>query len=148
MNNNTNTCIVGIGNTLRSDDSVGAYVCRLLKKQQVAATIITTQQLDIAMVEDLSKFKAVIFIDAAVNEEEFSFQLLTQTDQQPQSSSHHINAAMLASLAHQLFTASTTFYLCAIGASNFEMGSTLSEKTKQHAIAAAAMLLKWIKAND
>jgi Ni,Fe-hydrogenase maturation factor len=55
---------------------------------------------------------------------------------------------MLASLAHQLFTASTTFYLCAIGASNFEMGSTLSEKTKQHAIAAAAMLLKWIKAND
>lgn len=140
--------IIGIGNTLRSDDSAGAYVCRLLKKQQVPVTIITTQQLDIAMVEDLSKFDTVIFIDAAIDETAFSFQHLHTTPQQPQSSSHHINAAMLASLAKQLFATSTQFYLCAIGATNFEMGTTLSEKTKQHASDAAAMLLNWIKAND
>ena len=148
MNRTTTTCIVGIGNTLRSDDSAGAYVCRLLKKQQVPVTIITTQQLDIAMVEDLSKFDTVVFIDAAVDETAFSFQPLHTTPQQPQSSSHHINAAMLASLAKQLFATSTQFYLCAIGATNFEIGTTLSEKTKQHANDAAAMLLNWIKTND
>ncbi len=142
--NQHSTCIVGVGNTLRSDDSVGAYICHLLKKQNAPVTIITTHQLDIAMAETISKFDVVVFVDAAVNEDEFSFQPLNDAVHQPQSSSHQINAAMLASLARQLFGAATQFYLCAVSATNFEMGSRLSEKTKQHANAAAAMLLKWI----
>lgn len=142
--NQRSICIVGVGNTLRSDDSVGAYICHLLKKHNAPVTIITTHQLDIAMTETISKFDVVVFVDAAINEDEFSFYPLNDTVHQPQSSSHHINAAMLASLARQLFGATTQFYLCAVGATNFELGSRLSEKTKQHANAAAAMLLKWI----
>ena len=140
--------IIGIGNTLRSDDGAGAYVCSLLEEKNLPATAIITQQLDIAMAEEFAKFDIVILVDAAANETAFSFEPLHTTPQQPQSSSHHINAAMLAGLAKQLFATKTQFYLCAIGATNFEMGTTLSEKTKQHATDAAAMLLNWIKTND
>jgi hydrogenase maturation protease len=141
------TCIIGIGNSLRSDDGAGAYICSLLEEKKLPVTIITTHQLDIGMVEELSKFDRVIFVDAAANETQFSFQLLNTLSQQLQSSSHHINTAMLASLAKQLFAAPTQFYLCAVGASHFEMGSSLSEKTKYNATEAAAMLSKWIQSN-
>lgn len=146
-NNNKNICIVGIGNTLRSDDSVGVYICHRLKKYEAPVTIITTHQLDITMAEKLSTFDVVIFVDAAVNESSFSFQLLEDSPVQPTSSSHGISAAMLAALAKKLFVTGTQFYVCAVGAEHFEMGNRLSEKTKQHADEAAALLLKWIKAN-
>ena len=145
--NKKSICIIGIGNTLRSDDGAGAYVCSLIEEKKIPVTIITTQQLDIGMVEDLAKFDAVIFIDVAVNETQFSFQLLNTHNQQLQSSSHHINTTMLASVAKQLFATTTQFYLCAVGATHFEMGSSLSEKTKHNAVEAAAMLTKWILLN-
>lgn len=74
-NPNKNICIAGIGNTLRSDDSVGIYICNWLKKHEAPATILTTHQLDITMAETLSLFDVVIFIDAAVNESSWSFTL-------------------------------------------------------------------------
>lgn len=146
-NPNKNICIAGIGNTLRSDDSVGIYICNWLKKHEAPATILTTHQLDITMAETLSLFDVVIFIDAAVNESSWSFTLLENDPGQLSSSLHGISAAMLAALTKQLFTTGTQFYVCAVGATHFEMGSHLSEKTKQHALEAAALLLKWIKAN-
>ncbi len=143
-----NTCIVGIGNTLRSDDGVGAYTCQLLKEKNLPAVIIiTTQQLDISMAEELSKFDSVIFIDASLQEETISFQSLLVKDNPPQSFSHHINAAMLVSLARQLFLTDTRFYICAIGAHNFEMGTRLSEKTIHNAAEAASLLAEWIQHN-
>jgi hydrogenase maturation protease len=143
------TCIVGIGNPLRSDDGVGAVVCQQLEEKKIPGlAVVITQQLDIGMTEDLSKFERVIFVDASLNEETISFQQLTSENNQPQSSSHHINAALLVNLTRQLFSTNTQFYMCAIGAHNFEMGNGLSETTISNANATVALLTEWIQAND
>ena len=141
-------CIIGIGNTLRSDDGAGAYVCDLLQQRDLPVTIINTLQLDIAMAEELGEFNTVIFIDAAIDEENFSFTALTTVNSQPQSFTHHINAAMLMQLAQQLFKASTQFYVCAVGATDFEMGNNLSKKTRYNAGNAATFISRWILSNN
>lgn len=70
---NKRTCIVGIGNPLRSDDGVGAYICQLLEEKNLpGVSIISTQQLDIGIAEELSKFDNVIFVDASLEEEAIS----------------------------------------------------------------------------
>jgi len=143
------TCITGIGNTLRSDDGVGAYVCRLMEEKNLeGVTVIITQQLDLAMTEDLTKFDTVIFVDASPKDETISFKLLALENNQPQSFSHHINAAVLAGLAKILYSANTRFYICAVGGTNFEMGNILSEKAMSNALESVSFLTDWIQSNN
>ncbi len=144
------TCIVGIGNPLRSDDGVGACICRLLEEKNLQdVTFITTQQLDIGIAEDFSKFDRVVLVDASVNETAFSFMPLVQDfNPQTQSFSHQINAGILYGLTQQLFSTNTRFFICAIGANDFEMGDQLSEKTISNALEAVSMLTEWIQTPD
>lgn len=147
MENNKTICIVGIGNPLRGDDGVAADVCKQIEKEGFAGvTVILRHQLDIAMAEDLSKFEKVVIIDASVDEPGCSLQSLTLEDHQPQSFSHHINAAMLMSLTNQLYEAKTAFYICAIGVADFEMGQPLSETTRHNATLAISLITKWLQA--
>ena len=143
------TCIVGIGNPLRSDDGIGAYVCTLIEEKKLPGLhAITTQQLDTGMLEELTGFNRVLFIDAAVNTKKISIQPITKENALPQSFSHHINVAMLAGLAEQLYAAKTQFYVCAIPVQNFKLGNTLSKTAKKNAAAAAALIGKWVASNN
>jgi hydrogenase maturation protease len=143
------TCIVGMGNSLRSDDGVAAYLCQQLETQYgYKVTIIITQQLDMGLAEELSTFDTVIFIDASLQEESFSFKELSLENNSSSSSSHQINAAMLAALTRQLLATHTQFYICAIGAYDFEMGNNLSQKTMQNAHGAMEFISAWIRAQD
>ena len=73
--NNKSICIAGIGNTLRSDDGVGDYVCRLMEEKNLeGVSVVTMQQLDIGMTEDFIKYDTGIFVDASMEEQAFSFQ--------------------------------------------------------------------------
>lgn len=147
--NKKRTCIVGIGNSIRSDDGVGAYVCQLMEEKNLpGVTLITTQQLDIGMTEDFTKFDRVIFVDASLKDETISLQPLSLDNGQSQSFSHYINAAMLVSLAQQLYSTNTRFYVCAIGANNFEMGNGLSSTTMSNANEAVSLLTEWIQSNN
>ncbi len=144
-----NTCIVGIGNPLRSDDGVGAYICQLLEEKKLpGVSCITTQQLDIGIAEDLSKYKRVIFVDASLKEETISFQSISSGFHQSNNSSHQVNAGMLANLVQQLYSTDTQFYICAIGATDFEMGNTLSPKARNNAMSAVLLLYEWVKRAD
>lgn len=145
----TNTCIVGIGNTLRSDDGAGAYVCEKLAQKNIPGVhVITTHQLDTNMIEELIGFTQVIFVDASMDAKDVSLQQITKDNTQPQSFSHHINAAMLAGLADQLYAAKTKFYICAVPAINFNLGNTLTKETKKNATKAVALVFKWISSNN
>ena len=117
------------------------------KKNLPGISIIATQQLDMGLAEDLSKFDTVIFIDASLNEQTFSFEPLVLEDHTSQSISHHINAGLLVRLTQQLFSTPTRFYMCAIGASNFEMGNGISAATKANADAAITAINNWLAAN-
>jgi hydrogenase maturation protease len=145
---NIKTCLVGIGNTLRADDGVGAYVCEQISLLvQADITVITTHQLNIGMAEDLSKFDRVIFIDASLDEKTFSFKPVMMENNPTQTFSHQINASMLAKLTQQLFFCPTAFYICAIGANDFKMGNGLSATTQSNADAAIALLAEWLQSN-
>jgi hydrogenase maturation protease len=147
--NEKRTCFVGIGNTLRSDDGVGSYVCGLIEEKKIqGVTIVITQQLDIGMTEDLAKFDQVIFVDASLKEEIISFNELPLEGNQPQSFSHHVDASVLAALAKTLYSTNTRFYICAVGANNFEMGNILSEKTVNNAMEAFSFLVNWINGSN
>ncbi|MEP7111123.1 MAG: hydrogenase maturation protease, partial [Ferruginibacter sp.] len=99
---NKKFCIVGIGNSIRSDDGAGAYICQQLEEKNLpGVTVIITQQLDIGMTEDFTKFEKVIFVDATLKDESITFRPLTLENNPPGSFSHHINAAMLVSLARR-----------------------------------------------
>ena len=133
---------------MRSDDGVGDYVCRLMEEKNLeGVSVVTMQQLDIGMTEDFIKYDTVIFVDASMEEQAFSFQPLPIENNQPQSFSHHINATMLVNLAQILYSTNTRFYICAIGADQFEMGNTISEKTMGNALASVAFLTEWIEVN-
>ncbi|MEO8414801.1 MAG: hydrogenase maturation protease [Ginsengibacter sp.] len=147
--NKKRICIVGIGNTLRADDGVGGYVCQLIEEKNLdEVTIMITQQLDIGMTEDLSKFNTVIFVDASLTVERMSFERLSLENNQPQSFSHHVNAATLVGLATILYATNTQFYICAISGNNFEIGNTLSEKTRNNALQTVSFLTEWIQLNS
>ncbi len=55
--------VVGIGNTLRSDDGLGVRVVEALPPRRCAETL-TVQQLTLDLTERLSKVDRVLFVDA------------------------------------------------------------------------------------
>jgi hydrogenase maturation protease len=143
------TCIIGIGNPLRGDDGVGQYIAEQIEKKQLAeVTVIITQQLDMGLAEELQHFDRVVFVDASLTTDTFAFSEITGTSASTDNASHRLPAAMLADLTRQLFSTPAKFYLCAIGAVNFEMGASLSATTLGNATAAIAALTGWIQGDD
>ena len=140
----TGICLVAIGNTLRGDDGAAEYVCRRLQEMQLPVTVIVTHQLDTVLAEKLATFKKVVLVDASVQQDGVNFKALAEDSGQVQSFSHQLNAALIASLARKLYAANTQFYICEIGAVNFEMGSQLSEPATKNAAAAVSILAAWI----
>ncbi len=139
-------CILGIGNPLRSDDGVGAYVCQKIEEINLPEVdVATTHQLDIGMLEDLTKFSAVVFVDASTKDSTVSFYELVKEKNPPQSFSHHVNAALLVGLADKLYTTNTRFYICGIGAVNFEIGNSLSGTALSNAEKAVSLLREWVQ---
>jgi hydrogenase maturation protease len=143
------TCIIGIGNPLRADDGVGAYVCELLKGKEIEGiTFITTHQLDFGITEELAQFDNVVFVDASVETSSISLMELTEEDRCPPSFSHHLQVSMVAKLVNELFDASTRFHLCSVGSYRFGMGVSISAKARNNAHAAVTLLTDWIMARD
>lgn len=137
---NSKICIIGIGNSMRCDDGVAAFIVEQLeKKLGNSISAFTTQQLDISWAEKIAEFDFVFFIDASVYEENF---FLKEIDGEglPQSSSHHINVSALVKFTRQLYHVKTTFFLCGIKGHLFDFGFTLSEQTNHYALLAIELL--------
>lgn len=137
--------IVGIGNTLRSDDGVGAYVCDKMEKLNLPGiTTIIVQQLQVEMIEEMTHYDHVILVDATTSDK-LQFELLQENLQQTVSSSHHINASLVQTLSQKLYNKTISLYLCSIPASNFDTGDTLSIQTEKIAKEAIVHIKTWIK---
>ena len=136
--------LLGIGNTLRSDDGAGTYVCNQLQQLLLNnVTIETIQQLQTEHTEEWLKYDAVVVIDASVAATEVRIEKL-EPGGNPVTSSHHINLSMMQALAQQLYNKQIQLYTCSIPAQNFEMGETLSPFAKTHADKAVQLLQQWI----
>lgn len=138
---NKKNCIVGIGNPFRGDDAAGAIVCKLLQQKGLKhSDYILMQQPDLTMAPELAGYDNVIFVDASLAEQEVRFAPLNLNKTVANSFSHEINISVLAAVCRQLYSASTTFYTCAIGAFNFEPGQGLSVQTKKNVEAAVLLI--------
>lgn len=145
MNSNPTFLIAGIGNTLRSDDGVAAFVCAEIEKKKLQnVTVITSQQLQTEFIDQFLQYDYVLVVDAAVNAEGILFEKVADTTEAVLHSSHHINLATLNSLAKQLYGRPIHLFSCAIETESFETGEQLSAKTKANAEKAVLFITDWV----
>lgn len=135
--------LVGIGNSLRADDGVGEYVCFILKNKYPLINALIVHQLDITMLNELNQFSSVIFIDASIETSQVTFDRISEHTSGP-SFSHHVNANMIAELNKQLYNSNTEFYLCSVGADDFNFSTHISNNTKLNGDKAIELINEWI----
>lgn len=137
--------IVGVGNTLRGDDGIGAYICHAIDKLGISSvSILVIQQLQTEQVEEFLTYDHVVIADATISGESVKFLPLDKEDSKPVSTSHHVNADLLASLAEQLYQQPLSIMICAVKGESFEMSELLSPLAKQNADQAISIICSWI----
>jgi hydrogenase maturation protease len=143
-------CILGIGNTLRSDDGIGAFVCRQLEKLDLnGLTIHIIHQLQTEWLDVLAGFNSVLIIDAAVNEtDDIAIIPIDKAQTISTNISHHISINLLADLMTTMHNSRVHFYTCAIPGENFDFGETLSVYGQKNAERAIELISRWIREND
>ena len=138
-------CIVGVGNTIRADDGIGNYICNAIEQMQIpGVNTMIVQQLDAELVEDLLHFDHVLITDASVEGKEADLYNLLPNNGPPLSSSHHLNAAMLAALSEKVYGIKMSLFICAVRGHDFNIGDTISEKAKANCQQAISLILEWI----
>lgn len=145
MNNKAKILIVGIGNTIRGDDGIGAYVCSVIEKRALSGvTTLQTHQLHIELLDEFLQYDYILLVDATAEIKPVILQSLIAEKGSPVSSSHHVNANLLVSLASQLYQKELSILLCAVSGNCFEMGEQLSITAKQNADRAVECICEWI----
>ncbi len=128
MQHQPSICIAGIGNILRSDDGIGAYVCKELEKEHLPnASFQYPHQLQTEWLEEFSRYDYVLLIDAiADGTNDIQLYPLKPGRQFTSSASHHLDTGILAGLLSGLFEKSPQIIICAVAGQDFSFGETLS----------------------
>ena len=142
---NSKICVVGIGNTLRSDDGIGALVCSCLEKRNFpGVTTLVVQQLQVELIEEFLTYDYIILADASLSGKEVEFYTLPPGETGIVSSSHQASAKMLDTLSQKLYHKRLPILICAIRGENFEIGDTPSDYAITNTSKAVHLLYKWI----
>lgn len=142
-----NILIIGMGNPIRSDDGLGAYICSALEHKGLPkVTTQVVQQLDPAMIEDLFHYDAIVIVDAAISGDDVHFHPLPESEE-AFSTSHHVNAALLRDLAKKIYGKEIRFYLCAVRGEDFGIGDGLSGTAQKNAGKAITTLTGWLQSS-
>lgn len=137
--------VIGIGNTLRGDDGVGAAVAQQVAAQQHLPDlqVITCHQLTPELTALISQAEQVIFVDASVNLPAGVVQALPLSLENAQKlSAHHTAPAALLMAAKVLYGAQPRSTLVAIGAQHFGYGEQLSESVASALPHATQLILR------
>ena len=143
-------CIAGIGNTLRSDDGIGAYVCKELEKENIHnATFQYIHQLQSEWIYEFSGYDYVLLIDAAEDKEnKIRLNALNAGDYLTGSSSHYLDLGIFARLITGLISTSPSIYLCAVPGLDFSFSEKLSPQGKVNADEAIKKIKSWLMENQ
>jgi hydrogenase maturation protease len=140
-------CIIGIGNTIRSDDGIGAYICQQLQGITLEGVTIKAIQQQTEWISALSTYDHVIIIDTCNSGIPVSFHPLPIDQEFNTNLSHHLDASALAKLAYTCKPTDTILHVCLVAGESFEAGATLSLKGKEHAEKAFVTLKDWLVQN-
>ena len=137
--------ILGVGNTIRSDDGAGAYACDIIEEQKIRGVFTQKiQQLQTEIIDTFLEYDFVLIADASVEVKEVVIKKVAEILTGPISSSHHSNAAMLLAIAKKLYQAEINLYTCAIPAENFDVGEELTKFAKKNADEAVEKIMSWV----
>jgi len=119
--------VIGYGNTLRSDDGVGAKVAAAIDAQALSGvTALVRHQLTPELAETIFEARAVVFVDAAVDAAaEVQVRRLEPADG-AQLMAHAADPRTLLALARQLFGRCPPAWWLTIPVENLEFGEELS----------------------
>ena len=135
--------ILGIGNTLRGDDGIGAYVCNQVETMKmVNVATHKVQQLQVELLDMMIDFDRVLIVDAGINVRKVIIEVVTDVTQ-PHASSHHSDPAVFKALAKQLYQKDLNIYSCAIPVQSFEMGEGLTKFAEKNANEAVQLIKDW-----
>ena len=135
------TLLIGVGNTLRGDDGLGAFVCRHFeKKGRVNIGVMVVHQLDTTLLPALKAFNRIIIVDAAIGLHEVVIKKLENNLADTNPLTHELSANSFALLSKKLFDNSAVFYTCEIPADNFDVNDSISPAALAHAREAIAKI--------
>jgi hydrogenase maturation protease len=128
--------IVGYGNPQRRDDGCGWQVAeRLLRLfgENRGVTILLLHQLDPALAEDLQHAEEVIFVDATIQEfpQGSEWHRIRPEAGVFPSWTHHLKAAALMGLVHELYGRSPAAWLVSVEGRDFGFGEGLSAEARK-----------------
>ncbi len=123
-----NTLIIGYGNQSRCDDGVGWFVLEQLAALKLPGVELeTAHQLEIEAAETISRYDAVIFVDAAIPEApEPIHRTVVTPDFQSHAVAHYLTPADVLSLCKTLYQREPKAVLFSIRGRDFNFGTTLT----------------------
>lgn len=123
--------VIGYGNTLRSDDGVGPRVAEAIGALHLPGVrTMICQQLSPEHAEPISLSRAVIFVDAAVNNlAQIEFRKLMPNDS-AQLMAHAADPRTMLALARDVYGQMPEAWWLTISAEKFGFGETMSDHTE------------------
>jgi hydrogenase maturation protease len=121
--------IIGIGNTLRSDDGVGWHVAHKLGEQALASDVdvIAVQQLMPEIAEPVSRAEKVLFLDAVEGGRPGSVRAHRIVPAAESGlESHHLTPAAVLKLTAELYKRCPEAYLLTVAGESFDAGENFS----------------------
>lgn len=141
--------IIGVGNTLRMDDGIGAYVCNAIQNMGIEGVDTGLyHQLNTEIIEQFGNHDFTVFVDAAINTVDVKIKKITDIALSPSTQSHSASVELLYSLAKKLYNRDFNIYTCAVPAYNFDMGQQLTDGAKKMADKAIEEICSLIKAKQ
>ena len=129
------TLILGYGNQNRRDDGAGWFILEQLAALNLPNVVLeTSHQLEVESSETISRFDAVIFVDAAIPEAPEAIQRTVVTPNfQSHAVAHYLTPADVLSLSKTLYGREPKAVLFSIRGRDFNFGTTLTPEVEQAA---------------
>ncbi len=140
---NPDILVIGYGNELRGDDAVGPIIAGKIEGMHLPGVrTIACHQLTPELAEDIASARTVIFVDASVEIEGDTAQMV-RIEPAPATRFHaHLgDPRALLSLAQSLYGKSPVAWCVHVPVKNFDLGAPLSP-TAEHGMASALEQLK------
>ena len=133
------------GNSLRSDDGVGADIAAVVAQDTACADvqIVVVQQFMPELSELIAASDRVAFVDAAADTPagEVCLRPVLPEMEEPGSFTHHLSPAALLALTESLYSKLPAQAIAlTVGALSFELGESLTEPVREAVPVAVGML--------
>ncbi len=132
--------VIGVGNTLRRDDGLGPFIVNSLPPIDGVLTL-AVHQLTADLIEQVSRAKRVLFIDASTVDEPIAVKRITEHSA---SLGHVFGPAALLNLAKGIHGSAPEGWLLPVSGYDFDFGEELSPKAAAVVPTAKAVVLNWI----